>query len=241
MKKILVTILLLSLVTVFAACGEPNTTVYYGSRQTTGSNAASQATTDSSFGFWEDPAPAFPSEKLAEECLLAVISATTVEQITPYLDTDSADRAQALLDYYSKTSPSVTVEYSCSVDSYDVFHYTTVYAPGDGEFEDDYAVLKPQGDRYVVTVNPDVINYVKAQKSCHSCSGSGVVTSGNRNTCGICGGTGSQYIPNAYYDSATGMWMGQHMSCSGCGGAGYTGIGTNITCENCNGTGIDFD
>ncbi len=73
--------------------------------------------------------------------------------------------------------------------------------------------------------------------SCGSCGGAGVIaqTSGE-SVCAICGGTGQQYIPNAYYDSALNTWQGQYMVCSGCGGSGY--FTTYRVCNACGGFGI---
>ena len=246
MKKILTAILLLSLVMAFAACSEPNATIYYGNQfttqATTGRTDGSQAATDSSQTLPQPPVPGgFPNQHLAEECLLSIFTASSADDIIPYLAEDSQHRAQELLEHYNKPDATVTAEYSCSVDGYDVYHYTAIYSPAEGEREDDYVILQPHHDRYVVTIDTDVVNHIKEQKRCHSCSGSGVLTTGNRTVCGICSGTGFQYIPNAYYDSATNMWMGQNIGCGGCGGAGYTGIGSNVTCGSCNGSGVVFD
>ena len=60
--------------------------------------------------------------------------------------------------------------------------------------------------------------------TCPNCGGMG------RFTCGICGGSGQQYIPNMFYDPVMG-WTGGYQGCGGCGGSGGT------VCPSCGGSG----
>lgn len=53
--------------------------------------------------------------------------------------------------------------------------------------------------------------------------------------------SGTQYIPNAYYDAGTGMWMGNYISCSGCGGSGHIGSSSFTPCDNCDGRRYVFE
>ena len=73
--------------------------------------------------------------------------------------------------------------------------------------------------------------------TCPACGGTGQIMSGHGTVCGICGGSGQQYIPNLYYDGV--MWQGGYIGCGGCGGSGYTGT-TWSTCLRCSGSGIRY-
>lgn len=73
-------------------------------------------------------------------------------------------------------------------------------------------------------------------RRCPSCGGNGQVLISDRTVCGICGGSGLQYIPNQYYDQIMG-WMGGYIACSGCGGSGYVVFQYWVPCFTCNGTG----
>ena len=75
---------------------------------------------------------------------------------------------------------------------------------------------------------------------CHTCSGSGTIVTGNPTACSACGGVGTQYIPNAYFDTALNMWMGQTIACAGCGGSGQIGVGGTVACGTCGGIGLLF-
>lgn len=79
-----------------------------------------------------------------------------------------------------------------------------------------------------------------SQYTCSKCSGTGTysVSSSAPIACGICGGTGQQYIDMLYHDGV--MWQGGYVACSGCAGSGQISNG-NIeyhTCTWCGGTGV---
>ena len=78
-----------------------------------------------------------------------------------------------------------------------------------------------------------------SQYTCSKCSGTGSysVQTSAPIACGICGGTGQQYMDMLYHDGI--MWQGGYICCSGCGGSGQLN-GGNIeyhTCTQCGGTG----
>lgn len=77
------------------------------------------------------------------------------------------------------------------------------------------------------------IYFVTNDYLCQPCNGSGVITTGNRVACAICGGIGQQQI----YDAIMGFY---YIACSGCAGAGYINNGTTATCPHCEGDGLDF-
>lgn len=81
---------------------------------------------------------------------------------------------------------------------------------------------------------------ILAYHRCDKCQGNGVITqtTGGRDVCAICNGTGQQYIPNLYYDVNMG-WYGGYTVCSGCSGSGSNGGSVeNHLCPNCQGTGL---
>ena len=55
--------------------------------------------------------------------------------------------------------------------------------------------------------------------------------------CRRCGGTGTVWVDNVYFDGI--QWQGEMQACGGCGGAGYTG-GTFEICGLCGGSGLNW-
>lgn len=173
----------------------------------------------------------------AAECLESVMNEGDAEGIKEFLTDDSFDRAQELFDHYSGAEFDVTVEKAGEYEGYELYKYSARQRGGDG-WENGIVVLLAVEDGYKLCMNPKVHQDVNDNLICASCSGTGSILSGG-NTCGICGGTGQQYIPNAYFDAALGMWQGQYQACSGCGGAGMTGA-SSVTCGSCGGCGLIF-
>ena len=93
------------------------------------------------------------------------------------------------------------------------------------------------GFRYYV--DDTLVERMENEIVCHHCSGSGQVSSnGSAMSCGICGGSGQQYIPNLYFDQIMG-WQGGYVCCSGCGGSGVTNVSWS-TCPFCEGSGLRY-
>lgn len=173
----------------------------------------------------------------ARECLEGIMNEGDTESIKEFLTDDSLDKAQELFEHYSGAEFEVTVEKAGDFEGYELYKYTAKVKNGEGE-ESGIVVLLAGDDGYKLCMDPKVHQNINENILCASCSGTGSVLSGG-NACGICGGTGQQYIPNAYFDAALGMWQGQYQACSGCGGAGMTGA-SYVPCASCGGCGLIF-
>lgn len=244
MKKLVLAVAVLSLILLFAACGE-NTTPYtpaqppVNNAQPSGNNSQPSGTTAKNDSETEFTLPIQDDSVLAAQCLTDLICAKTEEEAKATLTEDSHDRAGQLMEHYPDGTPEVTAEFHSSRDGYDIYYYTIRYPDLDGE-ETGYTLFKKVDGRYLLCVNTQVQQSVFSHYQCSTCGGSGNGTPGSQITCGICGGTGQQYIPNAYFDPGTNMWMGQYIGCSGCGGSGHTGNIPATPCPACNGIGYRF-
>lgn len=180
-----------------------------------------------------------PDAGLAAQCLESMINAETVENMKEYMTEDSQSRAQEMFDYYNVKDTTVQAEYKCHCNGYDVFSYVVENADGE-KLEDGVAMFVREENGYKLCVNADAQAKLIETLKCHTCSGSGTIVTGNPTACSACGGVGTQYIPNAYFDTALNMWMGQTIACAGCGGSGQIGVGGTVACGTCGGIGLLF-
>lgn len=181
-----------------------------------------------------------PDAGLAAQCLENMINAESVESMKKYMTEDSQSRAQEMFDHYTQKGITVKTEYKCHCNGYDVFSYVVETQAGEVE-EEGVAMFLREENSYKLCVNTDAQAKLLETLKCHACNGSGTIITGTPTACGACGGVGTQYIPNAYYDPTLNMWMGQTIACAGCGGSGMTGVGGSIDCVACGGMGILFN
>lgn len=180
----------------------------------------------------------WPNDELARQCLSAAVQAQTEEELLPYLTADSAERAQAVLNHYPDSVPTIRLTYETHFENYDIFSYTLTYT--DNDYTETLMMLMERGENgYRLCINPDAQNAFANEYRCTRCQGNGTITTGNRTACAICGGTGQQYIPNQYFDPITNMPMGGYIGCGGCGGSGYIGQQNTEQCPVCEGFGLD--
>lgn len=180
----------------------------------------------------------WPSDTLARQCMDWILKAETEENAKLCLTEDCHDRAAQLIDYYPNEEYTLNMGFKAKFNEYDIYYYDVHYS---GElFESGYALLLRDTDRYKLCANKEVQQGLVDAYGCPTCNATGQISTGAPTTCAICGGTGSQYYPNMYYDSTLNMWMGQHMACSGCGGSGQTGGAASAVCSTCNGSILIF-
>lgn len=176
-------------------------------------------------------------EKKAEKSLLAAIKAETVEQAAQYMETDSAEQMQKMLDNYSQYDLTVEMDYLGKADDKDVFKCEMIRVVDSSTLNTTFVFGTEMKDRYVFCEKESFLAKMKESVFCRTCNASGVIYSGGT-ACAICAGTGQQYIPNAYYNGW--QWVGQYQACSGCAGAGYFNRRTQ-TCNICHGVGLILD
>ena len=170
----------------------------------------------------------------ALETFRNVIKAETPEQLAPYVAGADDARLLQLISYYPKGEGQVDIRYSGTCDGYDLFSYDLRY---DGEtFEKGILMMVEENDQYKICMDPQVHEQMRSKLLCGGCGGAGGAYNGGM-ICAICGGSGQQLIPGAWYDGN--MWHDQWIGCGGCGGSGRTG-GSWATCPFCGGTGVDF-
>ena len=234
MKKLICTLLALTLALTLPACGKKETSAQ------TGGNPS----------YWDDDQTSTTAATtqvqltdggtLAAQGLENLIKADTAEAAKAFMTEDSWDMAQTLIDIFPDEEPEVTAEIKASNGEYAICYYTVHFPSHTEPFQSGYAIFQRGEDAYKLCENAEVHNKVIAPYLCNTCGGGGSVTTGTPVTCAICGGTGTQYIPNAYYDAGMNMWMGQYMGCSGCGGSGHIGGTTTSICGTCTGVGFVF-
>lgn len=238
MKKLICLILLLSLCLMVVGCGESDPAPTF--TRLIGKNGTAKPTVEGT-----EPAPTekpavFDPQEMSAMCLAAISAAANEEELKPLLTIDSRERIPGLLTYYGSQERDVITEYKLSTGGYDIFYYE-MHDSGSGEpFERGYCLLVPQDDHYVLCANAEVQMEVLDPYFCKTCDHTGTVYTGNRTACAICGGTGWQYLPNAYFDPVMNMWMGQNVGCGGCGGSGYVSGQSASICPSCNGHGLIF-
>lgn len=176
-------------------------------------------------------------ERKAEKSLLAAINAEGVEEAAQYMETDSDEQMQNILDMYSEYDLTVEMDYLGKTDGMDVFKCKMLHASDGSTLKTTFVFGTEMKDRYVFCEKEDFLTKVNKTVLCGTCNASGVIYSGGT-ACAICAGTGQQYIPNAYYNGW--QWVGQYQACSGCAGAGYFNRRT-YTCTACHGMGVILD
>lgn len=181
------------------------------------------------------------ASELAKECLNSLVNAKSINEATAWLTSDSQDRAQSILNFYKGLPLEVKVEYKKSFNGYDIFYYEVRNTNTNELFQSSFSALCREGDKYLVCLSQEMQSDIYKEFLCEKCNGSGNMSTNISTACGICSGTGFQYIPNAYYDVTLNMWMGQNMACGGCGGSGHIGGGSNTICTGCNGYGLNFN
>lgn len=170
----------------------------------------------------------------AEECFLAIAYADSVEEMANYICVGEAkDYYERVKSLFGGDTFSVTAEFSGTYEDYEVFYLTIKSKTDKSKEMANFEIFKKVGDDYKLALDAEAISKINTECLCPTCKGAGAFTTGG-NTCGICGGTGVQYYPNAYFDAGTNMWMGETRACSGCAGAGHFG-GSTKTCSTCHG------
>lgn len=225
MKKIFTLIFTLTMVFMLVGCNN-------GNNDTNSLNGNS---------IFENSSAVKEASELATECLESLVNAKNTTEAAAWLTADSQDRAQSILNFYKGLPLEVKVEYKKSFKGYDIFYYEVRNTNTNELFDSSFSALCREGDKYLVCLSQQMQSDIHKEFLCKKCNGSGNTSTNISTACGICGGTGFQYIPNAYYDAALNMWMGQNMACSGCGGSGHIGGGSNTTCTGCNGYGLNFN
>ena len=183
-----------------------------------------------------DPVITF-DDQLAAEALTALVEAKSGEELATWLCDNSKDLADALLAHYQGRDVSVKAQYRTKFQDYDIFYFEMKDSSGE-MIESGYCLFEKNGDTYLCCVNSEIQQAMLDAFRCKLCVGTGQINNSTWNVCGICGGVGTQYIPNAYFDPATNMWMGITQACGGCGGAGGFYSGLPISCANCGGDGF---
>ena len=171
--------------------------------------------------------------KAAQECIANISQSPNVNTLRQYLTADSYDAAEAVWSNWSSLDPAVEIEYIGKYKEYDVFLIAAKYRVT-GKEERGFMLLKEENGSYKACANEEVLRKAQDDIVCNVCAGNGKVQNGGQ-VCGICGGTGQQYIPNAYYDGW--MWQGLWQACAGCGGAGRVGV-VYRDCAYCAGDGL---
>lgn len=171
--------------------------------------------------------------KAAQECIANLFQARDVQTVTEYLTADSYDTAEAVLSDCKSLLVENEPEYHGRYEGYDVFALTVKYRTS-GEVSTIFVLLKEENGSYKFCANEEVLLKAQDDIICNVCAGNGKVQHGGQ-VCSICGGTGQQYIPNAYYDGW--MWQGLWQACAGCGGAGRFGVSYR-NCAYCAGDGL---
>lgn len=231
MKRAIAIVSVIAVVMSFAACG--NTLSPSG--LSVGKVTPVQTTTTA-----PTPEIQWPNDDLALQCMEAVVNCPSAEELAPYLTNDSQDQAESLAEIGSPGQYTVDAQYKGEYKGYDMYIMAVTDKIIDEIFQINVVLMERNEDCYKMCQNPATLQQLQEYLTCTVCHGSGSIVTGNRNACGICGGTGVQYIPNAYYDAVMNMWMGQTIGCGGCGGAGYIGANTTATCSHCAGTGMVF-
>ncbi|MBQ8550341.1 MAG: hypothetical protein IJ426_03275 [Clostridia bacterium] len=169
-----------------------------------------------------------------EECYLAIMDSKNAEEMSEYICVGKAE------DYYSNVEKlfggdtfTVSADYSGTYGGYEVYYLTIKSKTDKSKTMSNFEIFKKEGDDYKLALDAETISKINTECLCPTCKGVGSFTTGG-NACGICGGTGVQYYPNAYFDAGTNMWMGETRACSGCAGAGHMG-GTTTNCSTCHG------
>lgn len=241
MKKIVLFALCLAIVATLCSCsqsqgnshGTPINTTSTGDGSSTQDANSTQTPIQSTST--ESPKA---DETSAATALKMVAHASTAEEALPYLVDATEERAQQLAEYYPN-NVEVDMHYVTAFRDYEVFK-NTVSDPDTGASETGYCLMQRGEDGYRVCGSTDLLNDMVAQFRCKTCNGQGSTTIGDRIACGICSGTGQQYIPNQYFDAALNMWMGGYVGCGGCGGSGFTGNAVTNTCPTCLGECLVF-
>lgn len=177
-----------------------------------------------------------PSTTELENMVKDIFESDDAEYVLQHLDGASLERAQELCNYYTGTEYEINLEYVTTYKQYLLYRYTAKVTEGVGLDEDAYLVFTKVGDEHKLCVAQDAMIDINEHFACSTCGGAGSISTGDTQTCGLCGGLGQQYVPNLYYDAALG-WQGGTIACSGCGGAGHTGT-VYSTCHSCGGMGI---
>ena len=176
-----------------------------------------------------------------EECYWSVIHSKSADEMAAYVSVgDANDYYGNVQNVFGSDTYSVKAEASGHYDGYEVFYITVQSNSDKSKTMSNFELFEKKGNNYYLVLDADTISEINQNCVCPSCAGTGGITTG-QNTCGICGGTGTQYIPNAYYDAGTGMWMGNYISCSGCGGSGHIGSSSFTPCDNCDGRRYVFE
>ncbi len=174
-----------------------------------------------------------------KECVAAVLNAENTEELKPYISSYTDEYAEQIMEAYPNDDYKVSVEKLGKFEEFEVY-CCSITSASDPDYSNKFvSPFKKTDDGYLMECDADVLNRIASDCVCGTCNGTGSLTTG-ANTCGICAGTGVQYFPNAYFDAALQMWMGETRACSGCAGAGSFG-GTSTVCPTCNGSCLVFD
>lgn len=223
MKKVICLILALCCVLALAACADATP---HSQKSDSDGSSDSKETVQLS------------REQKAENSFKAFLEAQNVEEAAQYFETDSDEQLRKTMEYYGQYDLTVEMDYLGKIDDADAFKCHIMLQDG-STLNTSFIFGKEQDDGYVFCEKEAYLTEIREKVLCKTCNASGVVYSGGT-VCGICAGTGWQYIPNAYYDPGTQMWMGQNQACSGCAGMGYFNR-QSLPCTDCHGIGLILD
>ena len=248
MKKLLAVFLLLSLIlTAFVACtkkDDDNDPKNDGEKTTqsddnkTDDNKTDDDKKDNGKNEISDTKQ--KKAETAATCYSNAIHANSAEELAKYTCGDNAeDYYENVKNNFGESTYDVKAEYAGTFKEYDVY-YLTLTDKNDSDNKRSYFEFFSEEDGEIrLLLSADVVNEAVEACACASCGGAGGTMTGQI-ICGICGGTGVQTIPNAYFDPTLNMWMPQTSACSGCGGSGHASEGTFTPCGPCLGRGFLF-
>lgn len=174
----------------------------------------------------------------AQDCLSAVIHADCAEDLDDLTTNNYDGYFEKLQTIFPKEKYIATAEKVTDYKEYEVYECEIKEASNPDSKFHCFEVFKKGGKGYLIETDQAVIDEIVEKYRCSTCQGSGKLAA-QGNACAICSGTGVQYYPNAYYDAALQMWMGETRACSGCAGPGTVG-GMTETCHRCQGHGVVF-
>ena len=175
----------------------------------------------------------------ATEIILTLCNSDDPDEIKELVTDNDDEMIDRIIEAFPGDDYNVKLEKFGKYKDYIVYKYTLTRDSEPGRSVSGLEIFKKKNGKMYIANDVETINAFTEDCTCNNCNGTGTGTT-VQNACGICGGTGVQYYPNSYYDSALNMWVGETRACSGCGGSG--GHSTNSSaCTNCDGVGFVLD
>lgn len=247
MKKLLAVFLLLSLIlTAFVACTakKDDTDTKDNGEKTTQTDDSKPDDKQNSDDKKDEKDKTLTAEQkkaaAVADCYRNAIQSKSASELARYTCGDDAENYyENVKNNYGGSSYSVEAEHAGTFQGYDVYYLTVADKQNADNKKSYFEFFSEQDGEVRLLLSADVVNEAVEACVCSSCGGAGGTMTGQI-VCGICGGTGVQTIPNAYFDPTLNMWMPQTNACGGCGGSGHTSEGTFTPCAPCLGRGFLF-